>query len=192
MKKNVLKINYNLYSKLLLLVMSIGTIIIALMETGTANKTRIITFMIIYPMLLFPLILQKTKLKLDNSKIFLYYVFIFLADFLGCVVNLYNTISWFDSFVHFLSGIFTFILGLIIYEKISTKKENKLLKVVFCLGIVAIIIVLWEIIEYTGDNLIGSNLQHVIDTGIKDTMTDMIVALLGGIISSIYIFIKNK
>ena len=192
MKKNVLKINYNLYSKLLLLVMSIGTIIIALMETGTANKTRIITFMIIYPMLLFPLILQKTKFKLDNSKIFLYYVFIFLADFLGCVVNLYNTISWFDSFVHFLSGIFTFILGLIIYEKISIKKENKLLKVVFCLGIVAIIIVLWEIIEYTGDNLIGSNLQHVIDTGIKDTMTDMIVALLGGIISSIYISIKNK
>ena len=192
MKKNVLKINYNLYSKLLLLVMSIGTIIIALMETGTANKTRIITFMIIYPMLLFPLILQKTKFKLDNSKIFLYYVFIFLADFLGCVVNLYNTISWFDSFVHFLSGIFTFILGLIIYEKISIKRENKLLKVVFCLGIVAIIIVLWEIIEYTGDNLIGSNLQHVIDTGIKDTMTDMIVALLGGIISSIYISIKNK
>ena len=192
MKKNVSKMNYNLYNKLLFFIMAIGTIIIAIMEMGSINKTRFITFIIIYPMLLVPLIIKKIKLKIKDDKIFLYLIFIFIADFLGCVVNLYNTVSWFDLFAHFLSGIFTFILGLIIYDKIAPNNKNKVLKTLFCLGIVAIIIVVWEIIEFTGDNLIGSNLQHNLDTGVNDTMTDMIVALLGGILSSVYTFFKRS
>lgn len=190
MKKNVSKIDFKFYNMLLIIVMSVATILVALTEFNSINTTRFITFIIIYPMLFATLLLK--KIKIDDSKIFLYLIFIFVADFLGCVINLYNTVSWFDLFAHFLSGIFTFVLGLIIYDKIAKRDNNKILKILFCLGIVGIIIVVWEIIEFTGDNLIGANLQHNIDTGVVDTMQDMIVALLGGLLATIYSFFKKS
>ena len=105
---------YNLLNKLLLILMNIGTVIVAIFEFSNQDFSRLITFVAIFPVLLVPFLLNKTKFKLNEFEICMYYLFIFLAEFLGCVVNLYNIISWYDLFVHFLSGIFTFVLGFIV------------------------------------------------------------------------------
>lgn len=181
---------YKLLNKILLIIMNIGTIIVATIEFTNNNYARVMTFVAIFPLLLIPFIINKTRLKLSDKEIFLYYVFILLADFIGCVCNLYNTVSWYDIFVHFLSGMFTFVLATIIYRLITNDK-NKILKILFCLGIVAIIAIAWEVFEFSIDSLVHTNLQHNQDTGVIDTMQDMIVALLGGIISSIYTWIKK-
>ena len=182
---------YKLISKILLILMNILTVIIAIIAFCNNNYSRVLTYIAIFPILLLPFIINKTKYKLTDIETMMYYIFIFLADFLGCVVNLYNTISWYDMFVHFLSGIATFILALIIYKHIS-KEKNKLLKIIFCMGIVAIIAVVWELFEYFMDTYVGMNLQHTLDTGVTDTMQDMLVALLGGFLSSFYIWKKSK
>ena len=39
--------------------------------------------------------------------------------------------------------------------------------------------VLWEIFEYISDYIFDGNAQRVLETGINDTMQDMIAALLG-------------
>ena len=74
---------------------------------------------------------------------------------------------------------------------VSNKCRNKLLKILFCLGIVALIAITWEVFEFSIDSFAHTNLQHNQDTGVIDTMQDMIVATLGGIISSIYMWIKK-
>ena len=181
---------YKLLNKILLIIMNIGTIVVAVIEFSNNNYSRALTFIAIYPLLLLPFIINKTKLKLSDQEIFLYYLFILIADFIGCVCNLYNTVSWYDIFVHFLSGMFTFVLATIIFRLIS-KENNKLLKILFCLGIVALIAITWEVFEFSVDSIIKTNLQHNLDTGVIDTMQDMIVATLGGIISSIYMWIKK-
>lgn len=182
---------YKLLNKILLIIMNIGTIIIAILEFSNNNYARIMTFIAIFPLLLVPFIINKTKFKLSEQETFLYYVFIFIADFIGCVYNLYNNVSWYDIFVHFLSGMFTFVLATIIFRNISNNNNNKLLKVLFSLGIVALIAIFWEIFEFSIDNIAHVNLQHNQDTGVIDTMQDMIVALLGGVISSIYVMFKK-
>ena len=181
---------YKLLNKILLIIMNIGTIIVATLEFINNNYARVMTFVAIFPLLLIPFIINKTKLKLSDKEIFLYYLFILLADFIGCVCNLYNTVSWYDIFVHFLSGMFTFVLATIIYRLITNDK-NIILKILFCLGVVAIIAIMWEVFEFSIDSLAHTNLQHNQDSGVIDTMQDMIVAILGGILSSIYIWLKK-
>ena len=181
---------YKLLNKILLIIMNLGTVIIAVLEFSNNNYARVLTFIAIYPLLFIPFIINKTKFKLSETEIFLYYIFIFLADFLGAVCNLYNNVDWYDIFVHFLSGFFTFVLASVIYRYITTN-NNKILKVIFCLGIVSIIAIVWELFEFSVDSLIHTNLQHNQDTGVIDTMQDMFVALLGGFISSMYVIFKK-
>lgn len=180
-------------TKILLIIINIGTPLIAIFEFCNNDFSRILTFIAVYPLLLVPLILNKLKFKLNDQEIFLYYFFLFLADFLGCVVNLYNTLSWYDLFVHFLSGIFTFVLGIIILRRINGyDKNNKVINIIFALGIVAIIAIFWEIFEFGADSILKTDLQHNQEAGVKDTMGDLIVASLGGIIPALYTSFKRS
>ena len=99
--------------------MNVATVIIAVIAFSNNNHSRTLTYIAIFPILLVPFIINKTKYKLNDFETMMYYIFIFLADFLGCVVNLYNTIYWYDLLVHSLSGIATFILGLIIPKEFN-------------------------------------------------------------------------
>ena len=51
---------------------------------------------------------------------------------------------------------------------------------------------LWECFEYVSDLILKGDAQHVLDTGINDTMQDMICALLACIIYNVIYFIKYK
>lgn len=156
------------------------------------DSSRILTYLAVIPVLGMPLLLKKTKYKLNDKEMFCYYLFVFMADFLGCVVNLYNIIWWYDIVIHFCSGIFTFLIGLFLLDKFNIKENNIKFRLLFCFCIVITVAGLWELFEFLSDVILGMDLQHNIDTGVNDTMTDMLAAFGGGMISMFfYRFLKR-
>ena len=122
-----------------------------------------------------------------------YVIFIILAHFVGSVVNLYNKVWWYDLFAHFLSGILTAILSLVIMNFLKVYNDkNKLFNVIFIISFTLMIASLWEFLEYGADTFLKMNVQHSIETGVSDTMEDMLVAFLGSIIVSILYIIESK
>lgn len=173
----------------LIIVMIIGTFYFGIFQY---DSSRLLTYLAVIPVLGAPLVLVKTRYKLDDLELFFYYGFIFLADFMGCVVNLYNLVSWYDIFVHFLSGIFTFCVGLFILKRIGISNKNYYFRVLFCFCVVMFVAGIWELFEYGVDFLLGMDLQHSITTGVNDTMEDMLAAFCGGITFMIFYFLRYK
>lgn len=154
---------------------------------------RLPTYLALIPLLFVPKILKLLKFKLSDTLEVMYYVFIFMAQFLGCVVNLYASISWFDTFTHLLSGIFFSIVSLIFIDKNSKiTKRNKLFYILYILGFTMLTACIWEFFEFGMDMITGSNLQHAKETGVVDTMQDMIAAFIGSIIFLTFYNIKEK
>lgn len=149
------------------------------LKIGDSN--RILTYLALPFVLLVPYLLEKiTKKELDiNLKLF-YYLFIFLADFLGCVVNLYGSVAWFDTFTHYLSGIFTAYLGILMMKRFHFK-QTFLSCIIYVLSFTCLVAVIWEFFEYGMDSLFGMTLQHADTTGVNDTMIDLVSAFLGSI-----------
>lgn len=171
------------------LMMIIGTLWIAITNY---DSSRLLTYLAVIPVLFAPCILNKTAYKLNENEKFIYYLFIFFADFLGCVVNLYNMIWWYDIFMHFCSGIFTFSIGIFILKRMKVSTSSKFFVILFSLGIVMLIAGIWEFFEYGADQILKMDLQHNLSTGVGDTMEDMLAAFFGGILSSIPIFLKRN
>lgn len=170
--------------------MVIGTLYYVIFEY---DSERLLAYLCSMPLLCFPLLLSKTKFKLGSKELFNYYLFIFLAYFLGCVVNLYKITWWYDIFVHFYSGFFTFFVALFILDKVNIGKVSIGFKMFFSFLVVMMIAGVWELFEFAVDRLLDLNLQHYLDTGVSDTMMDMLVAFIGGILSIVgYYIVKRK
>lgn len=134
-----------------------------------------------------PYIIEKIfKAKISIVIKTTYIVFIFIAQFLGVTVELYNHISWFDKFTHWLSGIITALLSLSLLSKFKLyNKKNVLFNIIWMISITLAIASLWECFEYCANILFGGDAQRVATTGVNDTMQDIIVAFIGSIIVSL-------
>ena len=51
---------------------------------------------------------------------------------------------------------------------------------------------LWEIFEFTNSKIFDADVQHVLTTGVTDTMRDIILAFLGSILFSTWYIYKAK
>ena len=170
------------------------SICFAVKDFSIGSYDRLLGSLSIVFVLFVPRIAKKLfKIEISNTMEFVYILFIFLAQFLGSVINLYNKIWWYDIFVHFLSGIFTSFLAIEVLKWFNVYKDkNKIFNALFIISISLMVAVLWEFCEFTGDTLFGMNVQHSIETGVKDTMEDMLVAFLGSIIVSVLYLIKTN
>lgn len=151
----------------------------------------------IIPIIFLPTILEKLfSIKVSTSLTFLYTLFIFLAHFIGSVVDLYHKIYWYDSFAHFLSGLLVAFIAtylLVILKKYDRKSIS--FNILFILGMSFMVAGLWEMFEFISDKLFSKDAQNVLTTGVDDTMKDMIVAFFGTllyVILYIYEEISNK
>ena len=72
------------------------------------------------------------------------------------------------------------------------KEKNKGFNFLFIISITLMIASLWEFLEFGVDTFFGMNVQHSIDTGVRDTMEDMLIAFLGSLIVSISYLVENK
>ena len=123
-------------------------------------------------------------------------LFIFLAQFLGATVELYNKVQYFDKFTHWLSGVATALISLMVLKYLNFFDKNKrLFNIIWMISLTLAVAASWELFEYTANILFGGDAQRVVATGVNDTMQDIIVALLGGVLSCLIYFYeisKNK
>ena len=144
--------------------------------------------------LFIPRIMKKLfKIKITDAMELVYVIFIILAQFVGSVVDLYNHVWWYDLFTHFLSGILTTILALVVMDWFGIYKEkNKFFNSLFMISFTLMIASIWEFVEFASYLVTKLDIQHHLTTGVFDTMEDMLIAFLGGIIVVISYLIENK
>ena len=90
-----------------------------------------------------------------------YVVFIIFAQLLGSVVNLYNTTWWYDLFAHFISGVLTSILALVVIDWFGVYNEKKKgFNFLFIICFTLMVASIWEFLEY------GAYVNVVFKTGV--------------------------
>lgn len=144
--------------------------------------------------LLLPRIFKKIfKIKITDAMELVYIIFIILAQFLGSVVNLYNTTWWYDLFAHFISGVLTSILALVVMDWFGVYNEKKKgFNFLFIICFTLMVASIWEFLEYGADTFLKMNVQHSIEKGVSDTMEDMLIAFLGSIIVGVSYLLESK
>ncbi len=178
----------------IIFIISLAAICFFVKDINIGQNDRLASDVTVPLVLLLPRIFKRIlKLNINDEMEFIYIIFIVLAHFLGSVVNLYKYIWWYDLFAHFLSGMLTSILALVIMNWMGVYKEkNVTFNIIFIISFTLMVASIWEFFEYGADTFLKLNVQHSIETGVSDTMEDMLVAFLGGMIVSIIYFIEEK
>lgn len=158
--------------------------------------TKLLITLCILPLIMIPFILDKLRwYHMDEVLIFFYYLFLIIALVMGSLLNLYYKIWWIDLLAHFISGILTSIVAFILLQKNKlVDKKYKWFGFLFIIVFTTSIACCWEYFEFLCDKIFHEDAQWVIKTGVDDTMTDMLIATLGGILVSIYYlyYLKKK
>jgi len=112
-------------------------------------------------------------------------LFIYASMFLGEAADIYEQVWWWDAFLHTTSGlVLSFAAYLFLYSlyrrQLLQAKPSVIAFLIFMisLGLAAA----WEIFEFSLDSIAGTLMQ---ENSLTDTMTDMIVAGLGGLLVAI-------
>lgn len=180
---------------LIILMIIVNTICMLLSICGKYNS-NILVCLSLYLIIFLPRIVRKFSSKVNDLIELIFLLFILFAQLLGSILHFYGIIYWYDSFMHYISGILTSFLAVIILILFNKYDDNdKIFNVIFILSITLMVASLWEIFEFTTDNLLDGDAQRVVATGVTDTMKDIICALLGSILFSfcyLYECLKNK
>ena len=132
------------------------------------------------------------RLKPVYSLTFLSDLFCILAFTIGMVFHGYATLPGFDKFVHTLSGVFFALVGLGLYYLLkpdrTMQKSDGPQAIVFSVSFAMLIAVVWEIFEYAINLVLHNDPQKVLNTGVNDTMLDMIVCLIGALFLAICMY----
>jgi hypothetical protein len=114
-------------------------------------------------------------------------LFVFLSIFLGSVRGYYDY-WWWDVVLHTSSGFLLGIVGfLCVFLLNRTDRIPREMRPIFlCLFAVTFAVtlgVVWEIFEFACDRIApGMDMQGAAETGVRDTMHDLIVDTLGAIV----------
>lgn len=151
-------------------------------------------------------IFKRFNLEISDLLYALISISIILTYLLGMLFSFYVIIPGYDSFAHFLNGGLLVLVGVMVLS-IFVKKDvfdqlSPAFIVLFAFSFAALIGVFWEIIEFSSDIVLGSNMQRFADleTGIDfvgqeallDTMKDIILNTIGGLIISIILYFDLK
>ena len=178
-------------NNLLILLMWIINIISIILNITINYEVNILISIALSIVIILPRLL-KNKFQITDTMEFIFLIFVLLAGEFGSILKFYDIIYWYDSFTHFLSGALTGYMGLIILSKTKILDKNKFFSILFIISLILAVAAAWEIFEFTSDSLLGYDAQRVLETGVSDTMKDIICALLGGItFIALYLFKKN-
>ena len=119
------------------------------------SSFTIILYLILY-------ILETVKgLKVPFCFKILLYLFLFCSLILGEVFGFYTSTSYWDLFLHFVSGIITFYLGLLVFKRHINFVNKSMIFFCylfsFCFSIM--IGVMWEFVEFGFDKYLGCDMQ---------------------------------
>ena len=120
--------------------------------------------------------------------------FIYATLFLGEVGDFYEKFWWWDALLHTGSAVGFGIIGfstLLLLFRNKRVQASPFVISMFSFSIALAIGVLWEIFEFTMDQLFGMNMQK---SGLMDTMWDFIVDTIGALIAAVagYFYLKGN
>lgn len=145
---------------------------------------------------------EKKGIEIPIGMQIMYFIFLYMAIFLGEVRNFYFKISFWDDILHFFSiGMFTIVgFWLFFYlnkmEKIRFKASPFFI-VLFAFCFAMTCAVLWEIYEFLADGILNTNMQKfknwdgtefVGREALVDTMQDLIVGGVSSFLISVYAY----
>lgn len=160
------------------------------------DVSRYLAFVAVLVMIWIPFALIFMRVKFDFTVLIVYIVFIFLVTLVGSGWSVYQMVSWYDTVIHFGSGV---LIGFIGYTLISRNSNSKLEYFWLFIFIVAFAMLaggVWEIYEFTGDCLTGSDMQvtagFVGQKAVWDTMIDLICDFGGSLIAAVCCMFLEK
>ena len=111
------------------------------------------------------------------------YLFSYLGWTLGGAAGVYGLLPGFDKAVHCLSGVFVSMMALAFYRMLAGRREkDTALRCFFVFFASMAVAGLFELCEFALAPIMQRDLQHVLDTGVMDTMMDMLVCLVGTVV----------
>ncbi len=165
---------------------AVGWTILTALFMFTNKSVAFALLFINLPILFVPLIAEFiTRIKLPAALQVQFLIFVSSSSLLGSILHFYSTVPGWDTYVHLYSGVIITWFGMFVIMLAEKQTNTQLpkwfvLSMAFavCMGIAS----LWEIYEFLSDVLINTNMQV---GGLKDTMIDMSVALIGAVIAFI-------
>lgn len=178
-------------------------ILVIIESIFTKNYMNTFVGFLTFVMTFYPSILRKRfRVYLPASLQIIITLFIFAAQFLGEIHDFYYRFPWWDNMLHCISGSVLGIIGfMFVYflnkTHIKKTKLSPFFVALFAFCFALSIGVFWEIFEFTGDRLLGLNMQKFRmpgEDGLVDTMTDLIVDTIGALIVTIigYVYMKDE
>ena len=101
----------------------------------------------------------------------------FVLDLLGNLVNLFDTVSWFDDALHFTNWIFLVSALVLLVAPTGLQRWTLIL---LGSGMGALAIVAWEALEWVIQDMGTTGLQLTYD----DTVGDLVLSTTGGILGA--------
>ena len=197
----------------------IASIVFAIIARNTAEVSRMIfnafSCFIMLVLILLPVFAKKFfQIKIPKTFQIIYVMFAFCGTVLGDVINFFDKFKHWDSLLHFFSGILLALLGFVLINTLNKADSvsmhlSPIFVAVSVLCFAIAIGAVWEIIEYTFDDLFGTNAQTFLasTTGsvadanavplvgheaLADTMWDLILDAAGAVIVAVFGFIQLK
>ena len=165
------------------------------METKAVWPVLVVLLSLAY-LFIMPLLFRIFRLRPGYLMAALLDIFIFMAFTLGTGMRWYDKIGWFDLLAHGLSGVLFTLFGICAFHLLREDKHQPRANGALCVGFsfcfANMIAGLWEIVEYTMFLATGYDSQHVADTGVGDTMEDMMICLLGAVVACILLAVHLK
>ena len=180
---------------------------------NTEAFTMVFTAIITFALTLIPGILIRLKIMPMPALLHtVYVVFVYLAMFFGEMLRFYDLVVWWDTMLHFASGIIFSLVGYMVHLMMNKdpdvrSKLHPASIVVFTVIFAMACGVVWEIFEFGADCLFGANMQrwqnsiaagdwaamqnatNLSNPGLMDTMKDFIMDT-GGALFSIPIVLR--
>lgn len=130
--------------------------------------------------------------RVPDKLYYLILVFIYFAEPVGSIMNLYRLWAPYDKIVHFFSGVLIAAFAAMLFQKIIDRRRLDYHQRSKLTGIAALFVFfaasagagLWEITEFTIDILVSGGMQR----GMVDTITDMIAGNLGGLLYGLILY----
>lgn len=143
-----------------------------------------------------PFIAEKTlKIYIPAFFSLVISAFIYATVILGQVEHYYQKFWWWDVMLHSGSGVAFGLIGLVVILIFFREGRIAAKPLVLCLFSFCFALsvgLLWEVFEFSGDQLLHTNMQQT-QTGVVDTMKDEIMDAIGALIGSAiaYLYLRN-
>lgn len=203
---------------ILTVVICLANIIYLLFQPSADLETvlfRGLQYVLMLALLTAPIVLRKRfLLNIPLVLVVAIAVFAFTALILGDGLDFYGKYPWWDSLLHMLSGVVLSFIALWVMHAVMPESyrivfRNKYFMALYLLMFTLAVGGLWEICEYTFDDLFGTNTQQFMETtsssmitlediplqgheALRDTMTDLTLDFLGGLVIAIYVLVFHK